>query len=56
LVTVGSALGWHSLPIKISQDLIDTLEDAHARGLVSDWDEVMGWHKPAETFKPWFAS
>jgi len=47
-VTVGSALGWHSLPIKISQELINTLEDAHTQRLVSDWDEVMGLHKPSE--------
>jgi hypothetical protein len=48
LVTVGSAVGSHSLPVKIKQELIDTLADAHLRGLVSDWNTVMGSHMPSD--------
>jgi hypothetical protein len=48
LVTVGAAVGWHNLPLHINQSLIETLNDAHAKGSLSDWEDVMGPHTPAE--------
>ncbi len=42
----GSELGWHSLPITITQELIGTLTVSYAQGLLSDWDDVMGKPKP----------
>ena len=48
LVTVGAAVGYHSLPLSVSQGVIDTLEEGHSKGLLSDWEDVMGSHTPSE--------
>jgi hypothetical protein len=48
VVTVGLALGWHSLPTGLNQSVIDTLKTAHANNLVSDWEDVFGSHTPSE--------
>jgi hypothetical protein len=51
LITVGSALGFHSLPDKTNQGIIDFLKQAHASNQISDWTDVFGSHTPSDIAK-----
>ena len=51
LITVGSALGFHSLPDKVNQGIIDHLAKAHADNQISDWTDVFGSHSPSDIAK-----